>query len=131
MKRSAFPVVLRVYGLVRMCLRPSSRAGVAKREGLIATAGVGHHSGHGDAEACVIGDGGFEEPRGAVGSLVWQDLGEGDARSVIDAEVDQFQPEPSPRARRLLWPLRSPVMRCPTCSKRPSFLMSRSIISPG
>src|SRR5271169_6122047 len=32
-------------------------AGVAKGEGLIATAVVGHDSGHGDAEACVIGDG--------------------------------------------------------------------------
>jgi hypothetical protein len=32
-------------------------ARVAEGEGLIATAVVGHDTGHGDAEACVIGDG--------------------------------------------------------------------------
>lgn len=33
--------------------------------------------------------------------------------------------------RQVLWPVRSPVMRWPTRSKRPSFLMSMWISSPG
>src|SRR6266849_2332651 len=36
-----------------------------------------------------------------------------------------------PMPRLLLWPVRSPVMRWPIRSKRPSFLMSIWIISPG
>src|SRR5215213_7437401 len=41
------------------------------------------------------------------------------------------QPAPSPRDRALLCPLRSPVMRWPTWWKRPSFLMSMWMSSPG
>ncbi len=69
-------------------------AGVAEGEGPIATAVVGHDTGHGDAEACVIGDGGFEERDCAGGFLVRQDLGEGDARGVIDADVDELPTDP-------------------------------------
>ena len=76
-----------------MCLRPFA-ARVAEGEGLIAAAVVGHDTGHGDAEACVIGDGGFEERDCAGGFLVRQDLGEGHARSVIDADVDELPAEP-------------------------------------
>ena len=65
-------------------------ARVAEGEGLIATAVVGHDPGHGDAEACVIGDGGFEERDCAGGFFVRQDLGEG----VIDADVDELPTEP-------------------------------------
>ncbi len=36
-----------------------------------------------------------------------------------------------PTPRLLLWPVRSPVMRWPILLKRPSFLMSMWIISPG
>ena len=61
-------------------------AGVAEGEGLIAAAV--------DAEACVIGDGGFEERDCAGGFFVRQDLGEGHARSVIDADVDELPTEP-------------------------------------
>ena len=41
------------------------------------------------------------------------------------------QPAPSPRDRALLCLLRSPVMRWPTWWKRPSFLMSMWMSSPG
>src|SRR3954469_1556187 len=41
------------------------------------------------------------------------------------------QPAPWPLARALLCPLRSPVMRWPTLWKRPSFLMSMWMSSPG
>ncbi len=43
-----------------------------------------------DAEACVVGDGGFEEGDGALLLLVGHDLGEGDARSVVDADMDEL-----------------------------------------
>ena len=36
-----------------------------------------------------------------------------------------------PMPRELLWPVRSPVTRCPGRSKRPSFLMSMWMSSPG
>ena len=55
---------------------------------------VGHDTGHRDTEACVIGDGGFEERDCAGGFLVRQDLGEGHARGVIDADVDELPAEP-------------------------------------
>ena len=43
-----------------------------------------------DAEACVVGDGGLEEGDGALLFLVGQDLREGDARGVVDADMDEL-----------------------------------------
>ena len=61
----------------------------------------------GDAEAGVVGDRGLEEGDGAFLLLVGQDLAEGDARGVVDADVDEL---PAGAARLALL-VRSPVMR--------------------
>jgi len=45
---------------------------------------------HLDAEACVIGDGGPEEGDGAALFLVLHDLAEGDARGIVDADVNEL-----------------------------------------
>ena len=71
-----------------------------------------------------IGQGCFQEDGSALLLLVGHDLGEGDAGRVVDADMDEFQPRPWPRLRRLLWPWRSPVMRWPIPSMQPSFLIS-------
>jgi hypothetical protein len=42
-----------------------------------------------DAEACVIGGGGPDEGDGAALFLVLHDLAEGDARGIVDADVDE------------------------------------------
>ena len=81
----------------------------------------------GDAEALIVGDGGLEEGDRALLLLVGQDLGEGEARGVVDADVDEFPAG----AAATCSAVRSPVMRWPTRSKRPSFLMSMWISSPG
>ena len=39
---------------------------------------------------CVVGDGGLEEGDGALLPLVGQDLREGEARGVVDADVDEL-----------------------------------------
>src|SRR5690606_7115222 len=65
-------------------------AGLPEGPGAIAGAVVGHDAGDGDAEAAVVGDGGLEEGNGALLLLVGQDLREGDARGVVDADVDEL-----------------------------------------
>ena len=60
---------------------------------------------------------GLEEGDGAFLLFVWHDFGEGEARGVVDADMD-------PMPRLLAWPLRSLVMRWQILLKRPSFLMS-------
>ncbi len=56
--------------------------------------------------------------------LIW-------VKAMREASSMQTWTNSQPTPRRLLWPLRSPVMRWPTRSKRPSFLMSIWINSPG
>lgn len=65
-------------------------AGVAERSGFVAAALIGRDAGDGDAEALVVGDGGLEEGDGAFLLFVGHDLTEGEARGVIDADVDIF-----------------------------------------
>ena len=43
-----------------------------------------------DAEAGIVGQGGLQEGDGAVLALVGQDLCEGDARGVVEADVDEL-----------------------------------------
>src|SRR5947209_1773387 len=69
-------------------------AGSAEGKGLIAGAVVGHHPFDPDAEAFVVGQSGFEEDGGAALLLVGHDLGEGDARVVIDGDMDKLPAEP-------------------------------------
>ncbi len=71
-------------------LEAKSGAGVAEGVGDVAGAVVGHHARDGDAEAGVVGDGRFQEGGGAVGGLVGQDLAEGHAGVIVDADVDEL-----------------------------------------
>src|SRR5262249_54082499 len=49
---------------------------------------------HLEAEAFVIGQSGLEEGVGAALLLVGHDLGEGDARVVVDGDMDELPAEP-------------------------------------
>lgn len=61
-------------------------------EGLRSVAGavVGHDAGYPDAEAGVVGHRRLEEGDGAFFFLVGQDLREGDAGGVVDADMDEL-----------------------------------------
>ena len=78
MKRSAFPLVFWCVGPRSDVLEAEGSAGVAKGEGLVAGAVVGHHAADGDAEASVVGAGILEEGGCALLLLVGHDLAEGD-----------------------------------------------------
>jgi hypothetical protein len=65
-------------------------ASVTEGEGLVATAIVGHDAGDGDAKAFVVSHGCFEERNGTIGLLVGLDLGECDARVIVDTDVDEL-----------------------------------------
>ena len=92
----------------------------------MARAVVGHDPLDGDSDAFIPDDGGFQESDGAFLFLAGHDVGEAETGVIVDADMDVF-----PAPRLLLWPVRSPVIRCPTLLKRPSFLMLIWIISPG
>src|ERR1043166_8319810 len=87
MKRSALPLVLGVYGLVRMCLMPSRFACVPEGKGFVARAVVGHDALDGYAQARIVGNGGLEEGDGGSLLLILHDLAEGDAGCIIDADM--------------------------------------------
>src|SRR4029077_4365609 len=59
-------------------------------EGFVARAVIGHDALHLDAEACVVSDGGFGESESAAPLLVFPDLAEGDARGIVDADMDEL-----------------------------------------
>ena len=69
--------------------------GVSEGAGSVAGAIVGHDALDGDTEAFVVGDGGLEEGDGASLSLVRPDLAEGDARGIVDADMDELPPCPT------------------------------------
>ena len=69
-------------------LEPELAAGVAEGVGFIRGAIIGDDAPDGDAKALVIGDRRFEMGDGARAFFIGMDLGEGDARGVIDADVD-------------------------------------------
>src|SRR5438874_705104 len=83
-------VGFRRVGLGADVLEAEVAASVAEGEGLIAAAVVGHDADDGDAEAFVISHGRLEEGSGAVDLLVRLDLGEGDARVIVNADVDEL-----------------------------------------
>src|SRR5690606_14386391 len=58
---------------------------------------VGHDAADGDAEACVVGDRGLEKGDGTLLPFVRQDLREGDTRSIVDADVDEFPADTAAR----------------------------------
>jgi hypothetical protein len=99
---------------------------------------------HLDTEAAIVSDRGLEESDGAGLVFVGEDLAEGQPRMVVDGASERLpltmnvrlcansHPGPAPERERWLdWPVRSPVMRWPMALKRPSFLMSMWMISPG
>jgi hypothetical protein len=63
-----------------------------------------------------------QEGDGAFLALVGQEFGVGKPRGMATWSASH------PIPRLLLWPRRSPMMRCPTPSMRPSFLVSMWII---
>ena len=69
-------------------LEAEGSAGVAEGEGLVADSVVGHYAADGDAEAFVVGDRGLEEGGCAVLLLVRQDVAEGGAGVIVDADVE-------------------------------------------
>ena len=74
---------------MRLCLRPASVAGLAEGVAAIGRAVVGHDPLDGDAEAGEPGQRPLEEGHGALLALVGQDLGVGEARGVVDADVQE------------------------------------------
>src|SRR3954470_19471621 len=102
-------------------------AGGAEGLGAIAGAIVSHHTGNRDAEVRVVGDCGLEEGDRA---LLFSS-GRICEKATREASSMQTWTNSHPTPRRLLCPVRSPVMRWPTRSKRPSFLISMWISSPG
>src|SRR6185437_16246846 len=75
-------------------------AGIPKGFGTVTGAVVGHDALDGHAQAFVVGDGGFEEGHGAFLALALEHLGEGDARSIVDADMDEL-PASAPVAAAL------------------------------
>ena len=66
------------------------RAGLGEGFGAIAGAVVGHDAGDLYAEAAVASDGVLEKVDCALLLLISQDLGEGQARCVVDGDVDEL-----------------------------------------
>jgi hypothetical protein len=66
---------------------PSSPRPAAR---FVAGAIVGHDALHDDPEAGVVSDGGLQEGYGAFLLLVGQHLRDCDARSIVDADVDEL-----------------------------------------
>lgn len=75
---------------------------------------------------CEPGGGTGEKAGASLAAIGGEELGIGETRGVIDSHV-QMLPTDSSRAM----PWRSPVMRWPMPSMRPSFLVSTWISSPG
>ncbi len=60
--------------------------------GAVAGAIIGHDPLGLDAEGSEVSQGAFQEEDGAVLAFIGHDLGEGEARGVIDADVDELPP---------------------------------------
>src|SRR5436853_3482812 len=67
--------------------------GAAEGFGAIAGTIVGHHASNRDAEVRVVGDRGLEEGDRALLFLVGEDLREGHAGGIVDADVDELPPD--------------------------------------
>ncbi|KEY04339.1 hypothetical protein IL59_0210895 [Brucella suis bv. 4 str. 40] len=70
-------------------------AGLGEFLGDIAGPVVSHHPRDGDAKACIVGDGSFEKGYGADGFFIREYVGEADAGSIIDADMDIFPADPA------------------------------------
>src|SRR3954466_2001820 len=83
-------VCLGRIGLGPDVLEAEIAAGAAERLGAIAGAIVGHHTGNRDAEVRGVGDRRLEEGDRALLFLVGEDLREGHAGGIVDADVDEL-----------------------------------------
>lgn len=104
--------------------KPAQRLGEAA--GTVGAAIVGHHPLGLDAPIREPAQRPQKEAGGGGLALVAQHLDIGQARRVIDGDMDEI-PARGPVAAPDPWP----VTRWPGWSKRPSFLISRWISSPG
>src|SRR5271154_5565464 len=86
----SFSIGFRGVGSCEDVAQAEGFAGLSKGLRAIASAIVGHDAFDPYAEAGVIGQGGLEEGDGAFLFLVWQDLGIGDARGVVDGDMDEL-----------------------------------------
>src|SRR5882724_4330022 len=94
-----FAVGLGRIGLGPDVFEAESLAEPAEGNRSVAGAVVGHHSLDLDAEAFIVRQSGFEEGGGTALPLVGHDLGEGDARVVVDSNMDELPAEPfAPRS---------------------------------
>src|SRR5713101_1273823 len=82
MKRSAIPAAISGSNT-------SAPSPIPRRPSVAGTV-VGHHPGDLDAEAMVVGQGCLQEGDGALFFLIRHDLGEGEARGVVDADMDEL-----------------------------------------
>ena len=89
MKRSA-AVGLGCVGSREDLAQAGGVTGLPEGFGAVARAVVGHDAFDLDAELGVIGQGGLEEGDGAFLLFVRHDLGEGKARGVVDANMDEL-----------------------------------------
>ena len=129
MKRSAFPLVGGSASGADVT-QGEGAAGIAKGQGSVATAVVGHYARDLDAPKLSLrpGDGGVEKRHGALLGVIGRDLDEGDAGGVVDADMDELPADASDPGPGLC---DHPVMRWPTALNLTSFLMSMWISSPG
>src|SRR6185295_11947917 len=67
-------------------------AGSAEGARFVARSVVGHDGLNADAELCVVDHRGFQEGDSARLALTFLDLGIGDARGIVDADVDVLPP---------------------------------------
>jgi hypothetical protein len=82
------PIGFRRIGLGSDVLEPEPLAGSAEGARFIARSVVGHDALNSDAELGVVGHRGFQEGDSAAFAFVFLDLGIGDARGVVDADMD-------------------------------------------
>src|SRR6185295_14549744 len=81
-------------GLGPDVFEPEPPAESAEGKRFVAGAVVGHHPLNLDAEAFVVGQSGLEEGGSTAFLLIGHDLGEGDARVVVDGDMDELPAEP-------------------------------------
>src|SRR5688572_17478606 len=81
-------------GLGSDVLETDPAAEPAEGKRFVAGAVVGHHAPDLDAEAFVVGQGSLEEGVGAALFLIGHDLGEGNARVVVDSDMNELPAEP-------------------------------------
>src|SRR6266478_3909682 len=101
MNRSALPLVRGVYGRVRLCFA-GRRHRSPKRLAAVSRAVIGHDPLDADALDCQPPERAIEKADRALLLFVRQDLAVGQARGVVDADVQRFPADavmPVDRAR--------------------------------